>query len=202
MAGGALMRRAIIFRRSPGARSWRAIALLSAAGLGAVNASCSFVFIDGPPTEHAKMSYFDCTSTYGLPVADGLFGLTGALAAGEALGQTKQAYADKNSGASRNAAAGADIAFAGLWAASAVYGIVQTARCDRAKEDLKARIFAPTLHRPEPSPAPAPAPAPAATPTSPAPAPPATPTAPPESASPPPVSPTRSPSLGIEPAAS
>lgn len=192
------MRRAVIFRRARGARSWRAIALLSAAGLGAVNASCSFVFIDGPPTEHAKMSYFDCTSTYGLPVADGLFALTGALAAGEALGQSKQAYADKNNGASRNAAAGADIAFAGLWAASAVYGIVQTARCDRAKEDLKARIFAPTLHRPElrlPAPTPAPAPAPP-------PAPAATPTAPTEPASPPPVSPTRSPSSGIEPSAS
>jgi hypothetical protein len=105
------------------------------------------------------MSYFDCTSTYGLPVADGLFALSGALGAGETLGQSKQAYADKNSGASRNAAAGVDITLAGLGALSAVYGIVQTARCDRAKEELKARIFAPTLHRPELSPPALPAPA-------------------------------------------
>jgi hypothetical protein len=177
------MRRPIIFRRSRGARSWRAIALLCAAGLGAVNIGCSFVFIDGPPTEHAKMSYFDCTSTYGLPVADGLFALTGAVGAGEALGQSKQAYADKNGGASRNAAAGIDIAFAALGAASAVYGIVQTARCDRAKDDLKARIFAPTLHRPD-LPPPVPAPAPASPPTAP-PAPASPPTTPPAPASPP-----------------
>ena len=131
------------------------------------------------------MSYFDCTSTYGLPVADGLFALTGALGAGEALGQSKPAYAAKNGGASRDAAAGIELTLAGLGAVSAVYGIVQSMRCDRAKEDLKARIFAPTLHRPElPPPAPAPPP-----------------TAPPASASPPPVAPARPPVLEIEPSA-
>jgi hypothetical protein len=146
------MRKTIVVRQSRRAPSWRVVTLLGAAGLGAVNSSCSLVFIDGPPAEHAKMAYFDCTSTYGLPVADGLFALTGALGAGVALGQSKQAYADKNSGASRNAAAGVDLAFAGLGAASAVYGIVQTARCDSAKEDLKSRILAPALHRPQPPP--------------------------------------------------
>jgi hypothetical protein len=160
-----------VLRRSRGARSGRVITLLlGAAALGGVNAGCSFVFVDGPPTEHAKLAYFDCTSTYGLPVADGLIALSGALGAGETLNQSKQAYADKNSGASRNAAAGADIALAGLMTASAVYGIVQTARCDRAKEDLRARIFAPSLHRPElPPPLRVPAPAPAPTPYSPPP---------------------------------
>jgi len=189
------MRTPIGFRRSRQARSWRAIALLWV-GLGAVNIGCSFVFIDGPPTDHAKLSYFDCTSTYGLPVADGLFALTGALGAGEALGQSKQAYAAKNDGASRNAAAGLDIAFAGLGAASAVYGIVQTARCDRAKDDLKARIFAPTLHRPELPPPPlVPTPTPTQTPTPTA----QTPTTPPDSASPPPVAPARPPDPEIAP---
>jgi hypothetical protein len=181
---------------------WRAIALLWAAGLGAVNTGCSFVFIDGPPTEHAKMSYFDCTSTYGLPVADGLLALTGALGAGEALSQSKQAYADKNSGASRNAAAGVDLTLAALGAVSAVYGVVQTERCDRAKEALKARIFAPTPPRPE-LPFSVPAPPPTAPPP-PVPAPPSIappPTAPPASASPPPAAPTRPPGPEIEPSA-
>jgi hypothetical protein len=175
------------------AQSWRAIALLWAAGLGALDiGGCSFVFIDGPPTEHAKMSYFDCTSTYGLPVADGLFALTGALGAGEALSQSKQAYSDKNGGASRNAAAGLDITLAALGAVSAVYGIVQTERCDRAKEALKARIFAPPLQRPEfPPPVPAP---PSTAPPPPVPAPPA-------SASPLPGAPARPSGPEIEPSA-
>jgi hypothetical protein len=203
-------REPIVFRRSRGARLWRVIALLSAAGLGGVNTGCSFVFVDGPPAEHAKMPYFDCTSTYGLPVADGFIGLSGVLGAGQALGQSKQAYADKNGGASRNAAAGIDIALAGVLAASAVYGIVQTERCDRAKEDLRARIFAPTLRRPEQAPPFPASPAPRASPVPPAsPAPPAPPPAPvplpaptPNSpmplspGSPPPVSPTGDPSPG------
>jgi hypothetical protein len=118
--------------------------------LGGVNAGCSFIFVDGVPPDHAKLEYFDCTSTYGLSVADGVIALSGAIAAGSALSQSKQAYADKNNGASRNAAGGADLALTGVLAASAVYGIVQATRCDRAKEELRARIFAAPLRPPPP----------------------------------------------------
>jgi hypothetical protein len=120
----------------------RILALVCGLALGGVNAGCSFIFVDGVPSDHAKLAYFDCTSTYGLSVADGLIALTGGIGAGTALSQSKQEYADKNNGASRNAAAGVDIALAGLLAGSAVYGVVQATRCDRAKEELKARIFA------------------------------------------------------------
>ena len=138
----------------------RTFALVWMLALGGVHAGCSFIFVDSVPPDHAKLEYFDCTSTYGLSVADGVIGLSGAIAAGSALSQSKQAYADKNNGASRNAAAGADLALTGLLAASAVYGIVQATRCDRAKEDLRARIFAAPL-RPPPFPGFPPGPAPA-----------------------------------------
>jgi hypothetical protein len=128
----------------------RFIVLLSAVALGGVNAGCSFIFVEGLPSDHAKLSYFDCTSTYGLSVADGVIALSGGVGAETALSQSKQAYADKNSGASRNAAAGVDIALAGVLAASAVYGVVQATRCDRAKEELRARIFESPLRPPPP----------------------------------------------------
>ncbi len=142
----------------------RTIALTGMLALAGVNPGCSFIFVETPPSDHAKLAYFDCTSTYGLPVADGFIALGGAIGAAAALSQSKQAYADKNNGASRNAAAGADIALAGLLAASAVYGVVQTARCDHAKEELKARIMAPALRPPAPLPPPALLPPPAAAP--------------------------------------
>ena len=69
------------------------------------------------PSDHAKLAYFDCTSTYGLGVADGILALSGGIAAGAALSQSKQEYADKNNGASRNVAAGAASRSAGLSAA-------------------------------------------------------------------------------------
>ena len=124
------------------------IALMWVLALGGVTSGCSFIFVEGVPPDHAKLEYFDCTSTYGLSVADGVIALSGAIGAGTALSQSKQAYADKNNGASRNAAAGVDIALAGVLAASAVYGVVQATRCDRAKDELKARIFATPLRPP------------------------------------------------------
>jgi len=137
------------------------IALVWLLALGGVNAGCSFIFVDGVPPDHAKLEYFDCTSTYGLSVADGVIALGGGIGAATILSQSKQAYADKNNGASRNAAAGVDLALAGLLAGSAVYGIVQATRCDRAKDELKARIFAAPLRLPPPlSAPPGPEPAP------------------------------------------
>ena len=166
----------------------RTVALVGVLALGGVDAGCSFIFVDGVPPDHAKLEYFDCTSTYGLSVADGVIGLSGAIAAGSALSQSKQAYADKNNGASRNAAAGLDLALTGVLAASAVYGIVQATRCDRAKEELRARIFAAPL-RPPPPPRFPPGPAPASAPPPSLPAPEVALPPPPSPASPPPIPP-------------
>ncbi len=174
---------------------WRSLALAAVVLGGGVNAGCSFVFMDTVPSDHEKMPYFDCTSTYGLAVADGAFALSGAIGAGTTLSQSKQDFANKNNGASRNAAAGVDLVLAGVTLASGIYGAVQAARCDSAKEQLKARIvFAPPLRPPPanllpglpappappgatagaPAPAPAPVPAPGPAPAAPeAPPPPA-----------------------------
>ncbi len=129
------------------------------AALAGATGGCSFVFTDTPPSDHARQAYFDCTSTYGLAVADGFFALGTGIAAGTTLAQSKQAYADKNGGANRNVAGGADIAVGALMAASAVYGAVQATRCERAKEQLKARLLAPAPPAPAPPPLVAPAPA-------------------------------------------
>ncbi len=128
----------------------RIVALGCGLALAGVNVGCSFIFVDSVPSDHAKLAYFDCTSTFGLSVADGLIALGGGIGAGTALSQSKQEFADKNNGASRNAAAGVDIALAGLLVGSAVYGVVQATRCDSAKEELKARIFAAPLRPPSP----------------------------------------------------
>jgi hypothetical protein len=130
----------------------RTVALVGVLALASVDAGCSFIFVESVPSEHAKLAYFDCTSTYGLSVADGVIALGGGINAGMTLSQSKQEFADKNNGASRNAAAGVDIALAGVLAGSALYGALQATRCDRAKDDLKARIFAAPLRPPPPPP--------------------------------------------------
>jgi hypothetical protein len=108
-------------------------------------AGCSFTFGQGPPAQHEQMPYFDCVSTYGLPVADGFFAIGNVSTGVEALTHSKQEYADMHNGAKRDLVAGANLALAAVFGASAVYGIVQASRCTRAKAALKARIEAPLL---------------------------------------------------------
>jgi hypothetical protein len=161
-------------------KSWLVLALVATSG-------CSFVFAEGPPVDHGNMPYFDCVSTYGLPVADGFFALSGVAGGASALRKTKQEYAAQNGGASRNAAAGVSLASGVVFAASAIYGIVQAGRCSNAKAALKARIYGPLPGLPPrswgappalPSPAGPRPPAPAAPTTPAAPAAPAEPAAP------------------------
>jgi hypothetical protein len=136
--------------------------------LTSLTSGCSFVFGGGPPAQHEQMPYFDCTSTFGLPVADGFFALSGAVAAGTTLNQSEEEYKLKNNNkGNRNAAAGINIGMAAVFAASAVYGIVQANRCETAKAHLRERIMAPILTPPVrptapalPPPPPLPAPAP------------------------------------------
>jgi len=81
--------------------------------LTSLTSGCSFVFGGGPPAQHEQMPYFDCTSTFGLPVADGFFALSGAVAAGTTLNQSEEEYKLKNNNkGNRNAAAGINIGMA------------------------------------------------------------------------------------------
>jgi len=115
--------------------SWLAVAASLLASQG-----CSFAFVDTVPDDYRQRPYFDCTSTIGLPVADGVFALGGAVSAGLTLAQSKEEFEDENDGASRDLAAGVNIAFAAGMIASGIYGIITTQECSEAKTELEARF--------------------------------------------------------------
>jgi hypothetical protein len=134
------------------------------AALTTLLGGCSFTFAGGPPADHQQMPYFDCPSTFGLPVADGFFAAAGVTAAVTTFRQSKQEFAEKNNKQNRNVAGGINVGMAAIYAASAVYGIVQANRCQAAKDALKARILTPMLRppvRPAPPSLPPPPPLPA-----------------------------------------
>ena len=54
---------------------WGLVGLCSTTG-------CSFLFVHGPPPDHERLPYFDCSSSNVLPVLDALYG---GLAAAEAV---------------------------------------------------------------------------------------------------------------------
>lgn len=113
----------------------------AAVALGLSHAGCSFTFIETVPDNPETLRYFDCTSTAGLPVADGVIGLSNGVSAVTTLTQSEKEFEDENDGANRNVVAGVSIAAAAISVASAIYGIVQTERCRSAKEDLRSRLL-------------------------------------------------------------
>ncbi|HSS37825.1 MAG TPA: hypothetical protein VLT58_03550, partial [Polyangia bacterium] len=46
--------------------------------------SCSFLFVHGPPPDHDRLQYFDCSSSNVLPVLDALYGGLAAVEAAAA----------------------------------------------------------------------------------------------------------------------
>lgn len=102
---------------------------------------CSFTFIETLPDNPETLPYFDCTSTPGLPVADGVIGVSNAVSAGFTLSESKEEYAEKNDDANRDVVAGVTIALAAISIASGIYGLIQTERCRSAKSELSDRIF-------------------------------------------------------------
>jgi len=107
------------------------------------SSGCSFAFTDTLPDDPDKLPYFDCTSTPGLAVADGVIALSNGAGAFTTLRQSKSEYEEENDGASRNLVAGVSIGLAALSAASGIYGIIQSERCRRAKGRLRDRLLAP-----------------------------------------------------------
>ena len=112
-------------------------------GMCLTQTGCSFTFVETVPDHPEKLRYFDCTSTPGLPVADGVFALTNGVGGVATLTQSKKEYADKNDGANRDVVAGVSIAVAVIGIASGIYGLITTDRCRDAKSELRRRLIPP-----------------------------------------------------------
>ena len=119
----------------------RILGVLGMMALSLASSGCSFLFADGPPARHEKMIYFDCTSTPGLEVADGVLGASFALTGIGALGMSEAEFEDQNNGGNRDAFAATNLVLTGVFVGSAIYGIVVTENCKDAKEDLRNRII-------------------------------------------------------------
>jgi hypothetical protein len=114
----------------------RLLLLLSAC---APLAGCSFLFVSGPPAQHERLHYFDCSSSAAAPVADGTWAaIEGLFAVGLA-----SADGDTDSEGNKLNTTSAVALFgvlAAVHAGSMVYGLVQGNRCGDAKQHLQQRI--------------------------------------------------------------
>src|SRR4051812_28603088 len=115
-------------------KSGPALLVTLCVALSVSGGGCSFIFVDGPPTQHKKMPYFDCTSSNVLPVVDSVIGGVYGIAAVSELASRDQ-YSTSSSTSENLSMLGA----AALFAASGIYGFGKTSSCREAKDELLQR---------------------------------------------------------------
>jgi hypothetical protein len=101
----------------------------------ALLSGCSFAFVQAPPENQEKVRYFDCGSSGGAIAAD----VTGVLLSG-ATALMLATPTDSDEGAPPASAPITFGAISAIYLASAVYGVVNGTRCNRAKGQLSLRI--------------------------------------------------------------
>jgi hypothetical protein len=112
------------------------------AALGVLPGGCSLAFVNGPPANHQKLAYFDCSSSRALPTLD-------LLVAGAATVDAIPGVANGASGLSNHTELAVFGTEAALFAASAIYGFSKTAECRQAQSEmLKRAAQTPTLAYP------------------------------------------------------
>jgi hypothetical protein len=110
----------------------------SALLLSTVLSGCSFLFVDGPPSSHKQLPYFECSSGKGWPTVDLVYGgLVGIESI--ALFSASSDFSSSSSDVKSMAAVAAGEAV--LFIASAVYGYGKTSDCREAKDELMKRLY-------------------------------------------------------------
>ena len=154
------------------------------------SSGCSYIFSKGPPDDHRRLRYFDCSTSYAPPVLDTIWaGLNGL----GALNAASSSDAEWTSTYSRGATMAVGLVWLMLSGSSAFYGYSQVSSCNEARNQMimrmnnrypnEPRSWPPPPPRSFPPPAPAPADPPPEAPPAPQPAPPSapeTPTGPPD----------------------
>lgn len=111
-----------------------------------LHSGCSFLFVKGPPANHAEVASFECSESNAWPVVDmiwaGLNGLGAASAAGD----------DENPDQGQIVTVGVSwLVVSGI---SAIYGFSKVSACSDAKRLRDERYYPPRMAAPAPAPAP------------------------------------------------
>src|SRR5438874_249546 len=92
---------------------------------------CSLLFMDAAPQNHAKLAYFDCTSSIAAPVLDTIWaGLNGIGAA-------------TASGPNSSSTVAVGLGWLAISGAAAIYGYQKAGACREAKQALQTRMELP-----------------------------------------------------------
>ena len=100
--------------------------------------ACSFVFVSGPPPNHAQLPYVECTESRVVPILDGVWAALQTANLLIAAGSDGDEFEDKY-GIARGPAMGLYGGFAALGIAGLAYGWARTSSCHEAKKQWMLR---------------------------------------------------------------
>jgi len=115
---------------------------------------CSFIFSEGPPPNHQRLPYFDCSTSYAPPVLDTIWGGLNGLGAIAAMGSSDEEW-KADQGSDRSTVIGVGLVWLAVSGASAIYGYSKVGQCREAKDQLMLRMMrpaAPQAWPPQPQP--------------------------------------------------
>jgi hypothetical protein len=115
-----------------------------------LQAGCSFLFVDGPPSRHRELPSFDCTEGYLWPIIDVAYAVGGVAGAIGSL--------QAEDGTARGSGVAGTLLTTALFAASGIWGWSAVSRCRDAVEEHERRPIEPIPSGPSPSTPPRPPP--------------------------------------------
>jgi hypothetical protein len=118
-------------------RSWMSavVAVVTSVSLS----GCSFIFTEGPPPNHERLPYFDCSSSAAAPVVDTIWAGLNGLGALVAAGQSDEQWKQNNNATERSTVIGVGLVWLAVSGASAIYGYQKVGACRDAKAQLLMR---------------------------------------------------------------
>jgi len=140
-----------------------------------VTQGCSFAFVSGPPSNHARLPAFECSTSKWAPVADSVVAGIQVLNIATAASSTDQQWHDRycqpgdstcSPPTTRGTMMAIGAAFALVFGASLYYGFTRVGDCKDAKSELAQRATTPSSPAAPVVASPASAPQPAAPPAS------------------------------------
>jgi hypothetical protein len=111
-----------------------------------LQSGCSFMFVKGPPANHAEVAVFDCSDSNGWPAVDAVW------AALNGIGAISASNDDMNPQQGQIVAVG--LAWLAVSGISAIYGFSKVSDCSKAKRLRDERYFGSGVAGPAPADAP------------------------------------------------
>lgn len=108
-------------------------AIAAVIAMASLQPGCSFLFVKGPPANHAEVATFDCSDGYGWPAVDAIWAGLNGLGAATAGDDMDQGTGTK-SGPSHDQIVAVGVSWLVVSGISAIYGFSKVSACREAKE--------------------------------------------------------------------